>query len=382
MTKKPRKYLLISPREPSGATWLINCFLELGIKTYRRQDPDWMWQKQEDGSCVLNPEENILRKWLPILSAEKVFLFKDDIEVQWTHEWPVKGYSSLPVIYFIRDPRDSIYSRYKRESPKISFADFLDIPDAATLLHKIDNWVLFNLYWLQRKNLKVFRFEDYKNDANNTLNSILEYIKFVPDPDKFKKAIDGSTSDKARESENEYRKINNSDSQVINRAGAVSEWKKILDREDKKVIDKIEIKSEKLLTYFGYEVRGLVSVEKDIVIYPNVSILPFFSQIEFSPEDVFQNENKRSSTLSYLSVFTKTINKKWLNECGMLPFEIDILLNNLLVFFQLIQDKKKYDKILLLKSKHNQTEDKNSITLNLKRYVHSVVKKIIKKINP
>lgn len=375
-----RKYLLVSPREPSGATWLINCLLELGIKTYRRQNPDWMWHLQEDGSFRLNPDEKILQKWLPVLSRKDSFVFKDDVEVQWTHEWPIPEYQSLPVIYFIRDPRDSMHSRYKRENPKLSFTDFLYTPDSETLLHRIDNWVLFNQYWLQRKNLKVFRFEDYKQDAGNTLNSILEYIKFKPDPELFQVALYESTSDKAKKSEIEYRKINTFDNQIINRAGTVSEWEKLSQVNDMAAIDEIEIKSHSLLTKFNYETRGLAQASKKIAVYPIVSILPFFYNLEFTPENVLKYENTSISTYSFLSDFAKLLNVKWLKECGLSSFETAQMLDNLIFLFQHTSDKKLLNKMRIIKVQYGLVE-KNISGRNLKRFLSGRVKKLIKQIN-
>ncbi len=373
------KFLLVSPREPSGATWLINCLLESGIKTYRRQDPNWMWHYQGNHTYKLNPEEKILQKWLPILSRKASFVFRDDIEVQWTHEWPIREYSALPVIYFIRDPRDSMHSRYKREAPNISFTDFLEIPDPETLLHKIDNWVLFNQYWLQRKNLNVFRFEDYKQDAGSTLSSILEYMKFKPDPESFQMALSESTSDKARKSEFEYRKINTFDNQIINRGGAVSEWKKLSQGNYRIAIDEIEIKSQNLLTRFNYETRGLAQAGKKITVYPNVTVLPFFSKLEFISENILKYENT-SNSASYLAEFSKSLNVKRLKEGGLSSFETAQLLDNLIFLFQFTHDVKLLNKIRVLKLQYG-FEGKSNDSWNLKQFVPNGIKKIIKKIN-
>lgn len=375
------KYLLVSPREPSGATWLINCLLELGIKTYRRLDPDLMWTRNEYGTYELNPEENILRKWLPVLTREKKFTFRDDIEVQWTHEWPIKEYSSLPVIYFVRDPRDSMYSRYKREAPGVTFTDFLHIPDVGTLLNKIDNWVLFNLYWLERKNLKVFRFEDYKQDAGSTLRQILEYINVIPEPAGFSRAIAESTSAKARESEEIFRKQNYLDGQIINRAGAVGEWKKISDRTHMEIIKKIEKKSGALFRYFGYEISQNSLVGNEIAIDPNVNILSFFAQLEFSPENVLSHHSyKTVSTIAYLRDFAACLNRKWITNCGLPFFELKILLNNLEFFYRKNNDLASENRIIAVRSELYKQPPFNKLRLLLTKLGYGQIKKMINKI--
>jgi hypothetical protein len=343
-----KKILLISPREPSGMSWLINCFLELNIKTYRRRDPNWMWHTQADGSYVLNPQEQALVKWLPALSKATYFRFREDVEVQFTHEFPIKDYTGIQTIYFIRDPRDSFYSRYRRENPGLSFNDFVNVPDSDTLLCKIDNWVLFNLYWLKHKKIKVFRFEDYKSNAANTLRSVLDYVNLKPEPEDFQKAIMSSTVDKARESELQYRKMNYSDVEIINRAGSVSEWKEISNIDDVKVIDSIEQKSSDLLRYFGYELRGSIPPNGKLTFYPNVLELPFFKELEFSPSKVLQDKYRDSEAIHYVLGFANLISQEWIDRSKIGKSDIGVLLNSLLIFLKSNPDEKLKNKIVHL----------------------------------
>ena len=85
---------MASPAEPSGASWLINCFLELGIKVSHRpivanlwrggdsaSPADRLWQPTADGSYRLHPKAQILKKWLPALSRIECFSFREDIEI-------------------------------------------------------------------------------------------------------------------------------------------------------------------------------------------------------------------------------------------------------------------------------------------------------------
>ena len=82
----PREVLLVSPAEPSGATWLINCLLLLGVRTYRTSARG-MW-RQEGENYYLNEHEEVLKKWLPALNERDSFRFRADLAVRWTHEWP------------------------------------------------------------------------------------------------------------------------------------------------------------------------------------------------------------------------------------------------------------------------------------------------------
>lgn len=319
-----RKIYLVSPREPSGATWLINCFLELGIKTHRVSVPS-MW-REESGKFFLNPHQNILKKWLPALSIYNTFEFKQDIEIVWTHEWPIDKFKDHQIIYFIRDPRDSLFSRYKRENPDQSFAEFIGFLDPYTLLNKIDNWCLFNRSWLSHRQLKVFRFEDYKKEPHALLKCILEYLNLDFEADLVSKAIDASTFEKAAEAEKRYREENPEDEELINRGGKVGSWKEIEDC--KEVISLIEDRAASLMTYFGYS-ESLRNDENSYL--PNTNWLSFFQSVNFKLEPVGNLSNESARLLEVLS-FSYLLNKDLIVKSRLRDYEVRILLNSLSEF--------------------------------------------------
>jgi len=225
-----RKFLLVSPREPSGATWLINCLLELGVKTYR-QSARPMWRPTTLG-FELESHEAILRKWLPALTDHAVFQFSNGIEVEWTHSWPRGAVENIPVIYFVRDPRDALFSRYKREAPEVGFEAFLRFPDAQTLLDKVDTWKLFSAYWLNHPDRDVVRFEDYKLSPEDTLGKVLAFMKLDAKRADILSAIENSTSERATSAEQKYRQEHPEDDQVINRSGRAGEWRNLASEQD------------------------------------------------------------------------------------------------------------------------------------------------------
>jgi len=243
-----RKVYLVSPREPSGATWLINCLLELGVMTYR-YSPAGMW-RQERGRWLLSPHERVLRKWLPALSDHASFAFREDVEVQWMHEWFTAEYAHDEVLYFVRDPRDALYSRYKREAPRLSYAEFAAFPDVYTLLDKVTNWWLYNMTWLTHPRLSVFRFEDYKADAAATLASVLDTLRLEVDSADIERAVRNSTFERAAAAEAAYRAEQPADMQLINRSGQPGEWR--AGGSDSAVVDRIEGCCGMLLARFGY----------------------------------------------------------------------------------------------------------------------------------
>jgi len=240
-----RKVFLISPREPCGATWLINCLLELGVLTYRTGNWQQTWRSQGDRYALL-PHEDILKKWLPSLSRYELFEFRSDVEVEWTHEWPSKRYSSNQVIFFTRDIKDATFSRYKRESPAIAYHEYIDYLEPRTLLNKAESCSMFLKAWSLHSSCRVFNFEDYKDDAESTLRSILQYVDIQATDTDIRNALNLSTSEKAAEAERQWNKRNqdneintNSEiSQVVNQGGIVGRWKE-LKGTDKETAEKI-----------------------------------------------------------------------------------------------------------------------------------------------
>ncbi|HQH99507.1 MAG TPA: sulfotransferase domain-containing protein [Spirochaetota bacterium] len=321
-----RKICIVSPREPSGATWLINCFLELGVKTYRNsQFPMWMYA---NSSYTLSPHENLLKKWLPALTTYERFNFRDDVEVQWTHEWPSEKFLGKRIIYFIRDPRDSIYSRYKRENPDLSFREFIDFPDIWTLLNKIDHWILFNRLWMKHEDLKIFRFEDYKSNDVELLKNILANCDLDYSMEKIRSAAAASTFEKAVEAERKYMEENPEDGELINRSGKPGSWKGLKDDGD--VIKRIEKSCANLLKFFNYETTETDREDNVKKLYPSVQILPFFKDKLYTDE--FKHCNKRDDYNNFVRdmvSFGFNLNKDLINRARLQEWESYYLVNSL-----------------------------------------------------
>lgn len=315
-----RKIYLISSREPNGATWLINCFLELNIRTYRNSSPD-MWCQGDRGHVLASHEEH-LKKWLPSLWKNQYFNFRDDIEVQWSHEWPTEMHDQHQVIYFVRDPRDSLYSRYKRESPNQSFEEFINFPDINTMLNKIDNWCLFNIAWLQHPDHKVIRFEDYKQDAKQVLLETLDFIGLDYPAKDTDQAINASTYEKAAEAESSYRAACPEDNEIINRSGKAGEWRQ--GAVSNNVISNIEQVCGSVMQHFGYLDNGSdISANYSQL----VDGVPFLQRIKL-PEIVKKNNSGRNLVAEAIK-FAETINRDVLVKARLRPNEVQCLLDSL-----------------------------------------------------
>ena len=355
---------LVSPKEPSGAAWLINCFLELGIKTDGINDTS-AWRK-ESGKFILNPQNNSSKKWIPALSTHESFEFRKDIEIKWTHGWPTNKIKGHQIIYFIRDPRDSLFSSYKRENIDLSFSEFIGFLDSNTLLNKVDNWCLFNECWLSQEQLEVFRFEDYKKDAHKLLRSILQYINVDFTDGQIDIAINASTFEMAAAAEKRYLKENPEDDLILLRAGKVESWKE-LDDNNRNVISLIENKTAHLLYQFGYITENY-QIPKEMIDYrPYFRYLSFFKTINYDfkfDEDI----NKNRSTESYLQVvsFAQSLDSDLINRTKLSSYRVTTLIESLSEFLynsQTDTDKR----FILLYRQYGNNKDRLLNVFKLKR---------------
>ncbi len=216
-----------------------------------------MWQKR-DGLFYLRKTEAELANWLPSLHHKPAFAFRPDIEIQWDHSWPTDRLADCKAIYFYRDPRDSLYSRYKRQGAMVGFGDYLDTPEPFILLNKIECNCLHAACWLQHPQVELFRFEDYKKDAESTLRRALDYLKIEASDEAILRALNASTADKAKEVEQTIKASTLSEkhktrlNQTVNQGGIVGRWKELSGRDDA-TVSRIETVARQFLLGFGYQ---------------------------------------------------------------------------------------------------------------------------------
>ncbi|HEY4121496.1 MAG TPA: hypothetical protein VGM56_26705 [Byssovorax sp.] len=225
-----RTITIASPIEPSGASWILNVLLELGVrvrhrpveKNVFRSAPRSMWIDDAAGAR-LHPSCSQIEKWMPALLERDVFAFRGDVEVDYTQDLPEAGATAEPAIVFLRDPRDAIYSAYKRLEPALAYDAWLRVPHPRTLLDRPGNWALFARAWLERPGVRALRFEDYKRDDRATFDAALDHLGLSFPSDEIARALAASTFEKAKAGEAKYRIKHPGDRQIANRAGKVGE---------------------------------------------------------------------------------------------------------------------------------------------------------------
>lgn len=261
--------MIASPREPSGVTWLINCFLSLGICSYR-ENLSHTWKKKGD-QFYISEEDRILKKWLPILSEKESFNFIPLLQTCWTHSLPKADDFLNPAILFVRDPRDAFYSLFKRELPSVSYSEFVNQLDPDLLLDRVSYAELFFDSWTKHPNLKILRFEDYKRDPYSVLIDVLQFLGLTFSNDELKIAIEQSTSERAQNAERRF-----SSKSQVNQGGVVGRWRESLDETSfvsRLLSDKLNLPFD----IFGYE--GFYSGTKKSSYLPMVANHPCLSGV-------------------------------------------------------------------------------------------------------
>ncbi len=256
--------VLVSPREPSGVSWIINGLLELGIRVdlqptvdqifgTGRQPASAMWLPEADGTWRLHPRASALQKWLPFLSRGERHRFRPIAPVLHVQRLPLQAEQCGPVVLFVRDLRDALHSLYRRTQPQLTWSEFVEWPHPETLLDAIDHWRLFMESWLDKPQLFVGRFEDYKADATHLLTRIVGFMGLDCTADEIARAADQSSYTAAVAAERRYRELHPHDRQVVNRAGLVGEWESLPDLQP--TIVEMERRAGRLLSRLGYQLK-------------------------------------------------------------------------------------------------------------------------------
>lgn len=295
-----RTVYLIGPREPSGLSWLYNCLLCLDIKVHyvHPRNNGEMW-KLSNGKYTLNPVDDLQKKWAPILSKKESFSFRDDIQIQFDHIWPTGWQRGQKVVFFVRNPYDALYSRWKRDAQNISFLDFLNVPDHITLLNKIDSWHLFCEVWLAQREFlhwHLVRFEDYKTDAEKTLRQVLEFLELDYSDEAITFALTESSFEQAKLAEQAYEPILPTWLQVCDDVFPIYSKRKI-NRSGSNIVDQTPNEFER-----QYVIERAAAVCSELgycnlqnnpatTYLPQQAMLSFYRHLDM-PEEWFQDGEK------------------------------------------------------------------------------------------
>jgi hypothetical protein len=248
---KIKKIRIVSSSQPNGLTWIVNCLLELNYACYPGQNFEDSWTKVLNTdfytqSKLIDPYE----RWLPNLVDKNPRKFRGGYNFSWSHDWNTELENS-PTILFVRNPKSSILSQYKRLNLKhMTYNDYLSMVDPLTLISIAETNNLFYCSWLQNKNIHVIKFEDAKTAPAKTLIETLKFLNIEADNKSIMNAVQNSTSEIAQKTETEYLLRNNmSLKNRVSRKGSLSEWANDVFKEENISIDRSTFQMQKFLKY-------------------------------------------------------------------------------------------------------------------------------------
>lgn len=203
---------LVSPEAPSGAGWLANCFIELGIPAWKPWNADdrthWIelgghrYRHRLDGS----PWSRLL----PALVDGRELTFDEGDAVRVHHVWPGVYPRADHTILFVRDPSDALHSAWHRQRRFGAIGDDVDFRAfcASRFHHYPVSWADYLLLFLrvwQRAIAElggfVVSFEAYRGDAKATLADVLDRLSIRRSAAEIERAVEASSVERVREAD-------------------------------------------------------------------------------------------------------------------------------------------------------------------------------------
>lgn len=178
---------VVSAEMPCGAAMLANVFAAWNVPII---DP-WglstaaLYTRGRDGAVHLPPGPTGFEALMPVFAERKRFPWNQRV-VPWFHH-RVADQAPAPkrVVWVIRDPRDCLYSDWRRQGPdRPPLLNYLRGDWRGTGRTPVDYLLDFSRSWLNaesgQKVLRV-RFEAIKTDPAETLRHVSAHIDLAPD---------------------------------------------------------------------------------------------------------------------------------------------------------------------------------------------------------
>jgi hypothetical protein len=237
-----RPYQIVSAPFGSGVSWLINVLLELGIRATHVSPryPDQHWVAKNDGTYSVGPDALEHLRWhLPILHQRESFSLNPEVEVFWEHRLDFARHLGRPTLVYVRDPRDALYSLYKRHyANSFSLLNYLRRPDLwpdhfpdLFNLPPPETWAVWHAFWLgmdRHTQIKIVRFEDMRARPIPVVQEILAFLGVSHSDDEIARALSESTFEKAKTAMQSMETATGR-KWLTARAGQANEWKTVYE---------------------------------------------------------------------------------------------------------------------------------------------------------
>lgn len=180
---------IVSPQAPCGVGWLGNCLLELGISLWQPWDrpTNGLWQRIAPHRYRFLDRSDRVSTWrqtLPALEVGRVFDFNPNLVPKISHRRQRVLSSDKKLIFFVRDPRDALYSEWRRQGVNnkqddLDFESFLAAPFHNRPCSNLQTLKMFLADWqaaLSDTPHIILRFEDYRQAPYKTLSRALDFF--------------------------------------------------------------------------------------------------------------------------------------------------------------------------------------------------------------
>lgn len=229
---------IASSELPCGASWAGSVLLELGVPLWHPWGADSTaeWQMLADGSHRYQRADEGWTRLLPGLRHGREFRFRARPVPRLGHHWPGM-YPTLPAILVVRDPRDALYSAWRRELARgalaadIDFLAFLSLPFRHWPISWAAYLALHTAAWCRQIAASggwLLRFEDFKADPLALARRLAAALDIAVDEPALLRAVAAS----------EHREVAQAEQRLLARGsvptrllagGQVEEWRESFD---------------------------------------------------------------------------------------------------------------------------------------------------------
>lgn len=230
---------IVSPELPCGSAWLVNCLLELDVPVFKPWNANvpGEWEALGNYHYRYASAEEPWQRSLPALQHGRRFHFLAQPVPRVQHVWPYFYPGTAKTIFFVRDPRDALYSAWRRQRGTNPVAKDVDFAAFASgrYHHYPLTWseyvLLFLRLWqaaLAEREYLVLRYEDYRHDAAATLHRAVEFLGMKVDAVALHRAAQLSTFERLQRIEADLLACGAID-RPLNRAGCAYEYRHCFD---------------------------------------------------------------------------------------------------------------------------------------------------------
>ena len=229
---------IASSELPCGASWPGSVLLELGVPLWHPWGADSAaeWLALADGGYRYQREDEGWTRLLPGLRHGRRFHFRARPVPRLGHHWPGM-YPPLPAILVVRDPRDALYSAWRRERARGALAD--DVDFLAFLALPFRHWplswpaylALHTAAWCRQIAADggwLLRFEDFKADPLALARRLVAALELDVDESALLRAVGASEHREVAQAEQRLLARGTVPSRLL-AGGKVEEWRERFD---------------------------------------------------------------------------------------------------------------------------------------------------------